>query len=36
VTTSTATTPGTYVLTITGVAGSRMLTHTATVTLVVN
>jgi subtilisin family serine protease len=34
--TSTATLPGTYVLTITGVAGSRMLTHTATVTLVVN
>jgi serine protease AprX len=34
--TSTATPPGTYVLTITGVAGSRKLTHTTTVTLVVN
>jgi Subtilase family len=35
VTTATTTPPGTYTITITGVAGSRMLTHTATVTLVV-
>jgi hypothetical protein len=34
--TSAATPPGTYVLTIKGVAGSRMLTHTATVTLMIN
>jgi subtilisin family serine protease len=34
--TSAATPTGTYVLTIKGVAGSRMLTHTTTVTLVIN
>ena len=35
VTTATSTPAGTYTMTITGVAGSRMLTHKATVTLVV-
>ena len=36
VATGAATPPGTFVLTIKGVAGSRLLTHTATVTLVIN
>ena len=36
VSTTTATSPNTYVLTVKGVAGSRMLTHTTTVTLIVN